>query len=65
MVLGLRAYLLGEMSRFVVPSEGGSLTGRPPKLSFGVPGARTALRKKAASPPQGIGRAKAGIDAAF
>jgi CRISPR/Cas system-associated endonuclease Cas1 len=43
-VLALRAYLLGEMPRLVIPMEGGSLTGRPPKLSYSVPGARTALR---------------------
>ncbi len=39
-VLALRAYLLGEMPRLVIPMEGGSTTGRPPKLSYMVPGAR-------------------------
>jgi CRISPR/Cas system-associated endonuclease Cas1 len=50
-VLALRAYLLGEMSRLVIPMEGGSLTGRPPKLSYSVPGARTALRGRRRTEP--------------
>lgn len=43
-VLGLRAYLLGEMPRFVVPSEGGSIIGRPPKLTYQIPGAKKITR---------------------
>ena len=39
-VLALRAYLLDEMSRFVVPIAGARKGGRPVKLSYRVPGAR-------------------------
>lgn len=39
-VLALRAYLLGEMGRFVIPVEGTKQGGRPPKLSYKVPGGR-------------------------
>jgi hypothetical protein len=65
-VLALRAYLLNEMPRFVVPAEGGSRGGRPPKLSFAVPGARTTIRKKIVVPADIIGRTDGrGKDAAF
>jgi CRISPR/Cas system-associated endonuclease Cas1 len=37
-VLALRAYLLGETTRLVVPMEGPRAGGRPPKLSFKLPG---------------------------
>jgi hypothetical protein len=39
-VLALRAYLLGEMGRFLIPVEGTKQGGRPPKLSYKVPGGR-------------------------
>lgn len=65
-VLALRAYLLNEMPRLVVPAEGGSRGGRPPKLSFAVPGARTTIRKKIVVPADIIGRMDGkGEDAAF
>lgn len=50
-VLALRAYLLNEMPRFVIPIEGGSLVGRPPKLSYGVPGSRLVLHRRKSMPP--------------
>ena len=39
-VLALRAYLLGEMNRFVIPVEGTKRGGSPPQLSYNVPGSR-------------------------
>lgn len=39
-VLALRAYLAGDMKRFVVPAEGERQGGRPPKISWRVPGGR-------------------------
>jgi len=38
-VLALRAYLIGDMARFVVPVEGPRKGGRPIKASFRIPGA--------------------------
>ena len=37
-VLALRAYLAGDMRRFVVPAEGERKGGRPPKVSYRLPG---------------------------
>ena len=37
-VLALRAYLAGDMRRFVVPSAGARRGGRPPKVSYTLPG---------------------------
>ena len=39
-VLALRGYLLGEMRRIVIPVEGEKKGGRPPKLSYRIPGGR-------------------------
>ena len=38
-VLALRSYLLGETTRFVLPAEGEKKGGRPPKVSYKLPGA--------------------------
>ena len=37
-VLALRAYLIGDMRRFVLPMEGKSNSGRPIKVSYTLPG---------------------------
>jgi len=37
-VLSLRSYLRSEMSRFVLPVEGERIGGRPPKVSYRIPG---------------------------
>ena len=37
-VLALRAYLLGDMMRLVLPMEGMKKGGRPPKVSYNLPG---------------------------
>ena len=37
-VLALRAYLAGDMQRFVIPTEGERKGGRPPKVSYQLPG---------------------------
>ncbi|MCY4388556.1 MAG: CRISPR-associated endonuclease Cas1 [Desulfurellaceae bacterium] len=37
-VLALRAYLTGDMRRLVIPSEGERKGGRPPKVSYRLPG---------------------------
>lgn len=37
-VLALRSYLLGESKRLVIPTEGKKLGGRPPKVSYKLPG---------------------------
>ena len=37
-VLALRAYLNGDMRRFVVPAAGPRRGGRPPKVSYSLPG---------------------------
>lgn len=42
-VLALRAYLVGDMQRFVIPQEGERKGGRPPRVSYGLPGARRAV----------------------
>lgn len=39
-VLALRAYLAGEMKRLVIPMEGRKNGGRPPKVSYKMPGGR-------------------------
>jgi len=38
MVLALRAYLAGDMRRLVLPVEGERAAGRPPKVSYRLPG---------------------------
>lgn len=40
-VLSIRAWLLGEMPRFVIPEEGQKRGGRPVKISFIMPGDRS------------------------
>lgn len=37
-VLALRAYLIGDMARIVIPVEGAKKGGRPIKLSYDIPG---------------------------
>ena len=37
-VLALRSYLIGDTKRFVVPTEGERIGGRPLKLAFSMPG---------------------------
>ncbi len=37
-VLALRAYLVGDMARFVIPEPGERRGGRPPKVSYRLPG---------------------------
>ena len=37
-VLALRAYLAGDMRRFVIPAAGARKGGRPPKVSYRLPG---------------------------
>ena len=37
-VLALRAYLIKDMNRFVLPLEGLRKGGRPPKVSYKLPG---------------------------
>ena len=37
-VLALRAYLAGDMRRFIVPAAGERKGGRPPKVSYRLPG---------------------------
>ncbi len=37
-VLALRAYLVGDMKRFLIPVEGIKKGGRPPKVSYKLPG---------------------------
>ncbi len=39
-VLALRAWLLGDMPRFVIPEEGSKIGGRPVKVSYTLPGSR-------------------------
>ena len=44
-VLALRAYLVGDMRRFVLPMEGEKRAGRPPKISYRVPGGVPQVKK--------------------
>ena len=37
-VLALRAYLAGDMKRLIVPAEGDKMGGRPPSVSYKMPG---------------------------
>jgi hypothetical protein len=37
-VLALRAYLIGDMQRLVIPTEGEKKGGRPVKISYRLPG---------------------------
>ncbi len=37
-VLALRAYLIGDMKRLVIPAPGAKAGGRPPKVSYRLPG---------------------------
>lgn len=43
-VLALRAYLSGDMQRLVIPMEGIKKGGRPPKVSYAIPGGRGRLK---------------------
>lgn len=43
-VLSLRSYLLGETRRLVLPTEGEKLGGRPPKMSYKLPGANAKVK---------------------
>ena len=45
-VLALRAYLIGDMSRLVIPTEGSLKGGRPPKVSYKMPGSRPPPQEK-------------------
>ena len=38
LVLALRAYLMGDMRRLVLPAEGKQEAGRPMKISYRLPG---------------------------
>ena len=49
-ILSLRAWLLGEMPRLVFPTEGVRIGGRPPKVSYTLPGERTANRGRKVAP---------------
>lgn len=49
-VLSLRAWVLGEMPRLVLPTEGVKIGGRPPKISYTLPGERIANRERKAAP---------------
>lgn len=39
-VLALRSYLLNESKRFIIPTEGEKMGGRPPKIAYRLPGER-------------------------
>jgi hypothetical protein len=43
-VLSLRSYLLGDTKRLVLPTEGSKIGGRPPKMSYHLPGANTKVK---------------------
>ncbi|MCX8516983.1 MAG: CRISPR-associated endonuclease Cas1 [Rhodoferax sp.] len=43
-VLSLRSYLQGETKRLVLPTEGGKIGGRPPKMSYALPGANAKVK---------------------
>ena len=43
-VLSLRSYLLGDTKRLVLPTEGSKIGGRPPKMSYQLPGANTKVK---------------------
>lgn len=43
-VLSLRSYLLGETKRLVLPTEGQKMGGRPPKMSYQLPGANAKVK---------------------
>jgi CRISPR/Cas system-associated endonuclease Cas1 len=49
-ILSLRAWLLGEMPRLVFPTEGVRIGGRPPKVSYTLPGERIANRGRKVAP---------------
>ena len=43
-VLSLRSYLQGESKRLVLPTEGEKIGGRPPKMSYDLPGANAKVK---------------------
>ncbi|NBS70260.1 hypothetical protein EBT31_15320 [bacterium] len=43
-VLSMRSYLLGETKRLVLPTEGQKMGGRPPKMSYQLPGANAKVK---------------------
>jgi CRISPR/Cas system-associated endonuclease Cas1 len=45
-VLSLRSYLQGETKRLVLPTEGEKIGGRPPKMSYQLPGANAKVKVK-------------------
>lgn len=49
-VLSLRAWLLGEMPRLVLPTEGARIGGRPPKISYTLPGERATNKERKVAP---------------
>jgi len=44
-VLSLRSYLLGDTKRLVLPTEGEKIGGRPPKMSYKLPGANAKIKE--------------------
>ena len=44
-VLSLRSYLLGDTKRLVLPTEGEKIGGRPPKMSYKLPGANAKVKE--------------------
>ena len=44
-VLALRAYLIGDMQKFVLPTEGEKRGGRPVKVSYRLPGGTSGIKK--------------------
>jgi CRISPR/Cas system-associated endonuclease Cas1 len=49
-VLAMRAWLLGDMARLVIPEEGVSKGGRPPKVSYTLPGERSKNERRRVAP---------------
>ena len=61
LVLALRAYLMGDMRRLVLPAEGKQEAGRPMKISYRLPAACPAIGQK--KPPRRTGAALCSIEA--
>jgi CRISPR/Cas system-associated endonuclease Cas1 len=49
-ILGLRAWLLGETPRLVIPAEGQRIGGRKPNVGFVLPGSQRLITKKKVAP---------------
>ncbi len=49
-VLGLRAWLLGQVGRLVLPTEGARIGGRRPKVGFALPGSQRSIAEKGLAP---------------